>query len=334
MVPAGRMDKMKTLVTGSNGFIGSHLVELLLEKRFEVFCLVRKSSNLRWIKNLGVNMVYGDIREKYSLYKAVKGMDYIFHLAGVIDSDNWETYYQTNYLGTRNLVQVCAEVNQELKRFVYVSSISASGPSKKGILKKEEDKCNPINNYGRSKLLGEKVVKECLGKLPWVIIRPPNVLGTREKEIYNVLKILKLRLKPLLGNGDHQTSICFVKDLVRAILIAALNENAAGKTYFITDGKTYSWREIADTMAREMGIKFLIPIPYPILLSLALLMEALSLINRKTPAITVNRVVQMRKSYWIYDSSKANRELGFKSLIGFEDGIREIVNWYREKKMI
>jgi len=66
---------MKVLITGSNGFIGSHLVELLIEKGFKVFCMVRKSSNLSWIEHLGVNMVYGDIREKNSLYQAVRGMD-------------------------------------------------------------------------------------------------------------------------------------------------------------------------------------------------------------------------------------------------------------------
>jgi len=325
---------MKVLITGSNGFIGSHLVELLIEKGFKVFCMVRKSSNLSWIEHLGVNMVYGDIREKNSLYQAVRGMDYIFHLAGVINADEWEIYYQTNYLGTRNLVQVCAEVNPELKKFVHVSSISASGPSKKGILKKEEHECAPINNYGRSKLLGERAVKEYLMKIPWVIIRPPNVLGPREKEIYSVIKILKNRIKPLLGNGDQQTSICFVKDLVQAILMAALNENASGEIYFITDGRTYSWREIADSIAKELGLKFLIPIPYPILIVIAILMEIISLSSKKPPLITVKRVKQIRNCYWTYDGSKAFKELGFKPMITLEQGIRETVKWYREHGII
>jgi nucleoside-diphosphate-sugar epimerase len=326
---------MKALITGSNGFIGSHLVEFLLDLNYKVFCLVRKTSDTRWIRDLDVHLVHGDLGDKESIRNVVRNKDYVFHLAGIINAANWDVYYTTNYIGTKNIAEVCAEVNPGLKRFVYVSSISASGPSTKGVNKKEEEQCRPINDYGKTKLLGEQAVKEALVGVPYVIIRPPNVLGPREKELYSVLKLLKKRIKPLLGNGDNQTSICFVKDLVRAILLAAQNKGTVGKTYFITDGKTDSWRKIAEVLCRELGMRgFILPIPYPALLGIALLVETCARIAGKTPFITRKKIMQIRHTYWTYDGTKAEEDFGFKPLLSLAEGIKLTVNWYKKEGLV
>ena len=224
---------MKVLVTGSNGFIGSHLVDYLVVQGYDVFCLVRKQSNLKWIRDLNVEFVYGDCRDKGSLFNAVKEKDFVLHLAGKIKADDWNTYYSTNYIGTKNLIEACVEVNPKIKKFVLISSISAAGPSVKNMLKKEDDPCTPITDYGKSKLMGEEAVVKFSHKIPYVIIRPPNIYGPREEEFYSVLKLIKKRIKPLLGNGENQVSVCFVHDLVRAILMAAVHPDAIGSTYYM-----------------------------------------------------------------------------------------------------
>ena len=201
--------------------------------------------------------------------------------------------------------------------------------------KKEEEQCQPINDYGKTKLLGEQAVKEALVGVPYVIIRPPNVLGPREKELYSVLKLLKKRIKPLLGNGDNQTSICFVQDLVRAIFMAAQNKRTVGKTYFITDGKTYSWRKIAEVLCRELGMRgFILPIPYPALLGIALLVETCAHIIGKTPFITRKKIMQIRHTYWTYDGTKAEKDFRFKPLLSLTEGIKLTVNWYKKEGLV
>ena len=128
---------MNALVTGGNGFIGSHLVEYLIDQGFTVYCLVRTGSNLQWLESLDIRFVYGDCRNRESLFEAVRGMDYVFHLAGKIRASDWDTYYHTNYTGTKNLIEVCEEINPDLERFVHVSSIAAAGPSATANLKHE-----------------------------------------------------------------------------------------------------------------------------------------------------------------------------------------------------
>ena len=326
---------MNALVTGSNGFIGSHLVEYLLRKGYEVSCFVRPTSNLQWVEKLPVRFIYGDLSDKSTLHDAVRGQDYVFHAAGKIKAIDWDTYYEANYIGTKNIVESCAETNPNLKRFVYVSSIAAAGPSKKGILKNEEDECTPVNEYGRTKLLGEEAVKNAGERIHWVIIRPPNVLGPRQEDFSRILSIIKWRLKPLLGNRDKQVSICFVDDLVRGIERAATHENTVGETYFITDGKTYSWREIADVMARTLGVSgFLIPIPYHLLLIIASLLGFMSILKGQGSFFSGKTVKQIRKTYITYDGSKAERDFGFETQGDLEDGIRRTVDWYSKRGLL
>jgi len=321
---------MRALVTGGNGFIGSHLVEYLIDQGFTVRCLVRRESNLAWLQSLDVQFVYGDCRNKESLPQAATGMDYVFHLAGKIRARDWDAYYQTNYIGTKNLIEVCEEINPHLKRFVHVSTIAAAGPSAHGNLKREEDSCCPTNDYGRTKLLGEEAVRSISSKVPFVIIRPPNIYGPREKEFYSIVKIIQRRIQPLFGNGEKQTTLCYVEDLARGMLLAARKENSAGKTYYITDGNTYSYREITDEIAKELGVgNSTIPLPHCTLIPIVSIMQLASHISNGETFLTVSRLRHIRKRYFLYSGEKAERELGFKPSISLEEGIRRSIEWYK-----
>jgi dihydroflavonol-4-reductase len=328
-------ETMKALITGGNGFIGSHLAEHLVRRGHEVTCLVRKSSDLALLAGSDVRLATGDLRDKGSLLQAVRGADYVFHLAAVIRAGDWNTYYESNYVGTKNLIEVCAERGRRVRRFAFVSSISAAGPSTKGVLKGEEAEPRPITWYGISKLMAEDAVKALAGKVPFVIIRPPNVLGPGGKELYSVLKLLRMRIMPLLGNGDEQTSIIFVEDPVRGIEQAALHPRTVSETYYLTDGRVYSWRGISGVAAEELGIsRFVLPVPYPLLMALGFLMEAAARLAKRTPLTSRAQIRTTRRAYWTYDGSKAAAEFGFKPLVGLREGIKSTVAWYRERGMI
>ena len=135
---------MKALVTGSNGFIGSFLVEELLERNYQVKCLVRKTSDLQWIKDLPVQFAYGDVTNFDSILPAVENIDYIFHLGGIVRARKENDFFLVNSLGTKNLLEACKQHNLNLKRFTYLSSQAAVGPSSDGIPITEEKQPNPI----------------------------------------------------------------------------------------------------------------------------------------------------------------------------------------------
>jgi nucleoside-diphosphate-sugar epimerase len=326
---------MKALVTGSCGFIGSHLVEALIEKGYEVHCLVRKESNRRWLDRQKVVFREARYSDQRSLGCAVEGMDLIFHLGAVIDAPDWETYFGVNTLGTKNLIEACAEANPGLKRFVYVSSIAASGPSERGLLKTEDDEPRPASLYGKSKLLAENFVLRYRPVLPVVIVRLPNVLGIREDKILSVLKLVKKRILPMLGNGEKQTSLCFVEDAVQAMILAAEKERACGETYFVTDDRAYSWRELIYFIAQALGVGPLaLKLPYWAMLGLAGVMEAAAKLTHQPPLVARYDIKASRKHYGLYDGRKIKVDLGFQARIDFENGMRSIILWYKEQGLI
>jgi len=324
-------EKKKALVTGANGFLGSHLAEELLRRDFEVRCLVRRPRGLGWIETLDVRMVRADCRDRAALGPAVEGVDYVFHLAGVISALRWEDYYQANVVGTRNLVEACLERNPGLKKFIHVSSISAAGPSEKGRPMTEDDPERPVSDYGRSKLASEAAVRELAGKFPFVIIRPPNIIGPRQKELQAAIRLLRKRIKPGIGTGEPQTSLCYVRDVVEALIIAAGTPAADGRTYFLADPRPYAWAEITAAVTETLGLRRAwLTVPYPAQLLAASVSEAVARLTGRPPRLTRMGVISARKYYWIYDGSRIGRELGFVTRTGLREAIRETLAWHQE----
>jgi len=323
-------DKKKALITGANGFIGSHLAEELVRRGWEVSCLVRRPHGLGWIESLEVRLLRGDCRDKPTLGPAVEGVDCVFHLAGVINSLKWEEYYESNVAGTRNLLEACSERNPGLKKFIHVSSISAAGPSEKGRALTEADPERPVSDYGRSKLAAEEAVREYGGRFPCVIIRPPNIIGPRQRELQGAIRLIKKRIKPVVGTGEPQTSLCYVRDVVEALILAAERPEADGRTYFLADPKPYAWSDITDAVQEALGIRrIVLKVPYRIQWLAAAASEAAARLTGRKPKLTRTSILAARKYYWIYDGSRIKRELGFEPRTGLKDAVRETIDWYQ-----
>lgn len=326
---------MKCLITGSSGFIGGHLAEELSGRGDEVDCLVRRTSNTQWLRKLNVKLVEGDCRDKGSLRNAVRGMNYIFHLAAVIYAPDEKTYYEVNTKGTQNLIEACLEEAPDIKRFVFVSSISACGPSDPRRRMTEDDPCRPNSGYGRSKFLAEKIVLGYKDRLPISIIRPPNVLGPRQKELFESMKLIRKRIKPIIGSGRPQTSLAGVGDIVKAVLLAAERDESRGQVYFVTDGRDYAWGEITDTIAELMDVKgALIKVPFGLQYVIAWASEIAGMLSGKAPLVSRQHVVAARKSCWLYDSTKIEKELGFRASMDMRAVIRITIDWYRERGLL
>jgi nucleoside-diphosphate-sugar epimerase len=326
---------MKALVTGSNGFIGSHLVQELVRRAWTVRSLVRSTSNRQALEGLAIEWAVGDTRDKESLRRAVRDVDYVFHLAGVIDAPDWMSYFEANTLGTRNLIEAIAEENPGLRKFVYVSSISAAGPSFCDRPGTEDDPCAPVSDYGRSKRLAEEAVFAAADILPVTIIRPANVLGPRQKELYQSIKLIRRRIMPLLGTGAPQTSLADVSDVVAALILAAERPESRGRVYLVTDGHAYAWRDITDAIADALGRKkFYVKVPYRLQFAAAGLIEFAARMKKMKPTLTRVNVAATRTACWIFDGSRIERELGFRPAMDMTASVRRTVGWYREKGLI
>jgi len=321
----------KALVTGSTGFIGSHLVNLLVKKGISVKCLIRKTSNTRWLKDHPVDLVTGSLNDKFSLIEAIKDVDYIFHIGGVTKAKNTEEFYKGNYEGTKNLLDVTRKHNRTLKRFVFCSSQAAAGPSENKIPLKEDNIPKPVSVYGKSKLKAENIVIEYGKYFPFTIIRPPSVFGPRDEDFFFILKLINRRIAPILCNENKYYNFIYVDDLVNGIYLSALKEEGRNQIFFICNEKIYSWGDVIEIVSKILDkspVK--IKIPLPMLYLSAAVSDFFSKITGKATIFSLQKVSELKRDYWVCSPEKARKLLGFQPEHSFTQGLEITIKWYKE----
>jgi nucleoside-diphosphate-sugar epimerase len=287
------------------------------------------------VKDSPVEFVVGDCRDKNSLKATVKDVDQVFHLAGATTAVKESTYFEVNALGTENLLQACIEDNPRLRKFIYLSSQAAAGPCRSDGKKKESDPCEPVSPYGKSKLLGEELALSHAQELPLLILRPCAVYGPRDKGFYELFKCLSKGIKPCITGPDQHISLCYVQDLVRAILLAVETQTDSGELFFLSDGQDYRMEEIADIFAQAMQISTLqLRLPKRMLYGLAFIAECFSRVSGKPSIMSRGKVEEMIRKNWLCDITKARALLGFESRISLARGAALTVAWYKKENWL
>jgi len=261
---------MKVLVTGGAGFIGSNLVDKLVQKGQKVIVLDNFStgqrSNLSRHNKKNVKIIKVDISGNKSLDKYFKNIDYVFHLAGLADIvpsiENPSKYFKSNVVGTFNVIQAAKKA--KIKKFIYAASASCYGiPNKFPI--KEDAKINPMYPYAFTKWQAEELIMHWakIYNFPAISFRFFNAYGPRSRTsgaygaVFGIFLAQKLANKPLtvVGNGNQTRDFIHVSDLVKAIIKAALSKKI-GKIYNIGGGKEIRINKIVKLIG---GKKIYIP---------------------------------------------------------------------------
>lgn len=321
---------MKALVTGATGFIGSHLVELLLKKHYTVRCLLRRTSNPVWLNDLPVEKIYGDLFDQTALRSAVEGVDYVYHSAGATKAKTREDYFRANTTGTINLIGALQSHNPAIKRLVYLSSQTAAGPSPTPTPITEDAPCHPITPYGESKRMGEIECEKAFSSIPITILRPTIVYGPREKDMLEFFRSVNNGLMPLIGFGEKYVGMIHGFDIVNGILMAAESNRTIGQTYFLTSKRPYGWGEIGEEARRALDRRVLrLHIPGPLLYAVACIQELVALFRKQPALISFDKARDGVQQYWTCDGSKAKRDFGFEPQISLADGVRDTILWYK-----
>jgi dihydroflavonol-4-reductase len=322
---------MKVLITGGSGFIGSHLVDSMLEKGYDVRCLVRKSSNLRWLKDPKIELVNGGFFDESALKKAVTGVDYVYHVAGAVLSKSKKGFYISNHLATKNLIESCLKYNSSLKRFLFVSSLTVCGPNIDGEPHTEETPCKPITTYGKSKLEAEKEVLSHGNEIPVTVVRAPAIYGPRDEAIYQYFQAVNKGLVSLIGFSKKHISLVHSGDLVRGIILAGESDKSISQIYFISSEGWYSWSELTNVMKKTIGRKTItVKLPHFLVYSAAAASQFIGYFTPKGAVFNIEKARDFTQKYWICDITKAKNELGYNQQISLEDGIKDTIDWYKK----
>lgn len=325
---------MRVLVTGANGFLGSHLVDRLIEKGDQVHALVRKSSNLRWLFEKPVTYHFGDVTgDLKKLREAVSHVEIVYHVAGTIRALKKNTYYEVNAGGTQNILDACLETNPGIKRIVVVTSLAAHGPNISGRPAKETDLCAPITDYGKSKREAELITLRYWDRLPVSIVRPPAIYGPRDEQVLNFFKMARTGVVLLPGTGARVLNLAHAQDIVSGIVLAGEHPKAAGEIFYIGEDQNYDWRDAASLFARAVGRHnpLKIPIPKSLVYAAASVSECIGFASGRTFSLNLAYARNFVQKDWSLDTSKACEVLGYRSEFPLGRGSRETYQWYRDE---
>ncbi len=325
---------MSTLVTGATGFVGSAVVRALMARGRGVRVLVRDGSDRRNIEGLDVEIVTGDLTDRASLKRALRGSEALFHVAA--DYRLWVprpgVMYEANEAGTRNIME--ATLDAGVERIVYTSSVATIGLNADRTPANEETPSglsDMIGHYKKSKFLAEEEVRRLIEKeaLRAVIVNPSTPIGPRDiKPTPTGRLIVNALAGKMPAYVDTGLNIVHVDDVAEGHMLA-MERGKVGERY-ILGGENLTLSEILGRIAAIAGIKApRVRLPHGVVMPLAHVSEAWArLTGAKDPMLTKDGVKMARK-YMFFSSRKAVEELGYSPRPA-EEALKDAVTWFRE----
>jgi len=326
--------KARVAVTGGTGFVGSHLVELLVERGYEVACLVLPGESTRYLEGLPVEYIEGSLLDRPSLLPFLEGCVAIVNIAGLTRAKTEAEFMAVNAQGAVNLVEAALSIPSGPRHIVSMSSLAAGGPCPDGRCLDEDDPPRPLTPYGRSKAALESALRSYEGRFSSTFIRAPGVYGPRDRDFLQYFRLVRRGLRVVAG-GRSVMSILYVKTLVRAIADCLENPRARGQTFYIADSGEYDWDHLSEMIEAALGARTLrIRVPDWAVAIAAAASDAIALFARRPPLLSRHKLLEMRQERWVVSTAKAESLLGFKPSISTADAMAETAKWYLENDWI
>ena len=325
------------LITGAGGFIGSFLVEEGVKLGYQVYAGIRASSKTEYPQDKNIRIFTINLDDKSKLIKNFKDyaqqeihFQYIIHNAGITKSINKKDFLKVNYQGTRNLVDALIESDCIPEKFLFISSLEAYGHGNEKTMQpvRETDTPKPFSLYGESKLKSEQYLKS-LENFPYLILRPTGVYGPRERDYFVYIRTINRGLEFYIGREKQYLSFVYVKDLVRLIYLG-LESKIVNNSYFVTDGKDYTSRDLAVIVKQILGKKCIkIIIPKTLIRWISYIAEPLSALVHKKTVLNPDKYKTMTCVNWLCDPGRLQEDFGFNAEYDLRKGMEEAIEWYK-----
>ncbi len=322
---------MRILLTGANGFVGSHVLDALVRTGHEALVLLRETSDPRRIARLlpKVRVSRGRLEDPASLADACAEAEAVIHCAGLTRALRAAAFMEANAAGTDRLVGA-ANRAPGVRRFLLVSSLAAAGPGTPEHPARESDPPRPVSAYGRSKRAGEEAVRAS-ARMPWTILRPPLVYGPGDPELRRVFRWAARGRLPLPHTGGQPLSVVYAADLADALLACLEPPACHGKTYHAAHPDWTTAAALAGAIAAAVGRadRRRVRIPRLLLPPLCAAAHAAGLLTGRPGVINLFKRPELTAPGWVCDTALLARDAGFRAATDLAEGLRRTAAAYR-----
>lgn len=311
--------KQTVALTGATGFLGRHLLDVLLTDGYKVRALTRKNQELR----TNVEWIRGDLSDPAAMTALTKNTDIVVHAAGLIKAKSRTEFFRINRDGTERLLKSARD--NGIKRFLFLSSIAAREPH--------------LSHYAASKAAAEGLLLDREWPFETLVMRPPGIYGPGDMEILKILKATKYGFLPAPGNMKNRFSMIHAVDLARSISLLIKSKSFGAKNLIeIDDGKEngYTIPEVAICIADATGDKIAkcISIPRWILQSFGGINLLISKALSTTPMLTPAKANELSHADWTVSSERKISINGWKIKHDLTSGLKNTIEWYRQNKFL
>jgi 2-alkyl-3-oxoalkanoate reductase len=303
--------KLRIVLTGGTGFIGSHVQKFLLSAGHQVKVFLRDKPSRPLSIALGCDFVFGNLNDEISVSEAVSDCDLVVYCAGTVKGASFDDFVTANISGVKVFARALSLVGSRQARFILLSSLAASRPY--------------LSDYAQSKYLGEQVLKSFKG-LRWSILRPPAVYGLGDIEMLKIFRLIRIGIVPLIGPRNQMLSFLHVEDLARSIVCTiAANESMNQCCADLDDGQSggYSWSDVIRAV-RGNSIAMKIPVPRKVAEYVAVMNCKASVWLNYRPMLTEGKVRELLEQEWICNNSLITEKTGWMPRINLIEGIRHL----------
>ena len=325
----------KVLVTGASGFIGSTLVDRLLEAgTYDVYAGVRKSSDRKYLQNSRIKFmdVAFSSPEKLKQQLSEENFDCIFHFAGLTKAKHLDDFEKVNFDLTKNLVDA---IDPQKTKLIYLSSFAAHGPGEEVHFTKAKisDENKPNTAYGRSKLKAENYINSSF-KGKYVIFRPTGVYGPRETDYFVFFQTIDNHIEPYLGFVPQHLTFIYSKDLVE-VCLKAFESEVSGKTYFVSDGRMYLDSEFA-AITKQVLHKRTLKLKFPLFIVrwISAFLDSFGRMIGKQFTLNNDKFAILAARNWECDIEDLKKDLDFDPKYDLQKGVEETIAWYKQEKWL
>lgn len=327
---------MTVLVTGAAGFLGSHVTALLLARGRRPRALIHPTRDAAWQAPPGVDVYRADIADRAAVDSALDGVDLVFHCAA--RTGPWgpsAEYHRVNVGGLETMVR--AAMAAGVRRFVHVSSITVHGNDVHGAADENSPLRSEPNPYSQTKVAGELLLRRMIEDegAPVTIVRPGWIYGPGDMASFGRFATMIANGQMIvIGAGRNHVPLAYVGDVAEGMLLAGQAEQAAGRAYLLLNDESVTQREFLAAIAAELGVA---PptrkLPYRAAVLAAGVAETVWKLAGKEQAPPVMRYgLQLLGGENRFSIARARHELGFSPAIGYAEGVRRGIAWYRDAR--